>query len=383
MRILINTISTKKQSGGAIQIAYNFILKTLEANTSDIEWYYVVSSDLNDILGDKFKDKLGETYFVFPTQPDFNGTYSKVKKALGKLESALKPDVVYTITAPSYFSFKAPEVMRFTNPWVTHPNKYSWASLPFSEKIRQKLYCSFQKLLMRKASFFITQTETTKQGIVRVTGIDQSKVKVVNNVLPSIFNKIDNTGYQSDGNWVDIACVGAPVPHKNMEIIPSVLKELMALGINSVRFHTTIPEELPIWNKIKKELSLNGLSNRVVNHGRLSQQDLGEMYKHCQLCFLPTLLEVFSASTLEAIYFKLGIVATDFPFNKEVLGDDALYYEPMNAKAAAKEFAIFVNDKNLLNEYVEKSQARLNLYGDYNKHFNAIVAFLKECNAKS
>lgn len=88
MKILINTISTKKHSGGAFQISQNFMLKSLEH--SDVEWYYVASQDLDDAIGDKFAHLKGERYFIFPTQPDFKGSYNRVKKELAKLEDKIQ-----------------------------------------------------------------------------------------------------------------------------------------------------------------------------------------------------------------------------------------------------------------------------------------------------
>ena len=102
------------------------------------------------------------------------------------------------------------------------------------------------------------------------------------------------------------------------------------------------------------------------------------MYQRCQLCFLPTLLEVFSASTVEAMYFNLPIVATDFPFNTEVLADSCLYYEPKNAKEAAKQFAKLISDRALQEKLKEKMKIQLGKYGDCDKHFNAIKEYLLE-----
>ena len=103
MRILVNTISTKKNAGGAFQIANNFVRKTLEH--PDIDWIYVTSKDLDAILPDEMKGK--GNYYVYPTQPDFKGSYKRVKHELRELERKVRPDVVYSITAPSYFSFEA------------------------------------------------------------------------------------------------------------------------------------------------------------------------------------------------------------------------------------------------------------------------------------
>lgn len=375
MRILINTISTKKYAGGAFQISQNFMLRSLE--DSDIEWYYITSKDVDDAIGEKFAHLKGTKYFVFPTQPDFRGSYRRVKKELAELEVKINPDVVYSITAPSYFTFKTKEVMRFTNPWVTHPNKYSWSTYSFNSKIKQWLYCLNQRRLMRAAYAFITQTETTKKGIMRITGKSSEKVCVVSNVLPGVFKSMDNTPIVED-DYVNIACVGNPVPHKNFDILPDVLIELKNKGINNVRFHTTIPFNDPLNRKLEKKIVELGMMNNWKNHGRISQKELGVMYQHCQLCFLPTLLEVFSASTVEAMFFQLPIVATNFPFNTEVLADSCLYYEPKNAKEAAKQIAKLISNNELQEKLKEKMQDQLVKYGNYDKHFNAIKEYLVE-----
>lgn len=373
MKVLVNTISTKKQSGGAFQIAYNFLMNTIKH--PEIEWCYVTSEDLDAILGDGVKRR--PNYFVFPTQPDFKHSYNRVKKELAELEDGLKPDVVYSITAPSYFTFKAPEVMRFTNPTVAHPNKYSWKVLPLMGKLRLLVYGWNQKRLIRKANFFVTQTETTKKGILRITGLPEKNVCVVKNVLPTVFATTETGHIETSDSRIHIACVGAPVPHKNFDIIPDVLLNLKENGIENVCFHVTIPEGDVMMDKIKAKMRTNGLDMSCVkNHGRMPQKELAEMYRRCTLCFLPTLLEVFSVSTLEAMFFDLKIVATNFAFNTEVLDDAALYYEPMNAKDAADKLARLINNMELQTELSEKMKNRLALFDNYDNHFNAIEKFL-------
>lgn len=373
MRILVNTISTKKNAGGAFQIANNFVRKTLEH--PDIDWIYVTSKDLDAILPDEMKGK--GNYYVYPTQPDFKGSYKRVKHELRELERKVRPDVVYSITAPSYFSFEAVEVMRFTNPWVTHPNKYSWAVLSIGKRFKMWLYCLNQKRLIRNAHYFVTQTETTKQGLLRITGVPSENVAVVSNVLPAFFTHQDNSHINAS-EWCDFACVGAPVPHKNFDIIPDVLLELKKRGVEKVRFHTTIPEDDPMWRLIYSKLSVNHLEQNVVNYGRVSQAELAQMYRKCSYCFLPTLLEVFSASTIEAMFFGLKIVATDFPFNREVLGDSCLYYEPMNAADAAIKIMNLIDDKAMQDDLSMKMKSHLTLYDKYDKHFDLILGFLKK-----
>ena len=78
MKVIINTISTKKHAGGAFQISQNFMLKSLEH--SDVEWFHITSQDVDDAMWKDFESLRGSRYFVFPTQPDFRGSYKQVKK---------------------------------------------------------------------------------------------------------------------------------------------------------------------------------------------------------------------------------------------------------------------------------------------------------------
>lgn len=375
MKIAVNTISTKKIAGGAYQIAYNFLMETLKSH-DNVEWLYITSADVDEAVGEEFEQLKGKQYFVFPTQPDFRNTYSAVKKELAQWESVYKPDVIYTISSPCYFTFKAPEVMRFANAWVTNPNKYAWRVLPLKAWLRMKLYRINQLQMLRKAKYIITQSETVGKGLVRILGLPENNVNVVPNVLPKVFYsiKVEKT---LDDKFVDIACVAAPFPHKNLLIIPKVLRALKEKNsIQNVRFHLTIPDDDATLKSIVKESTRNGLDGCIVNHGRCSQKQLGEIYNHCSICFLPTLLETFSATSLEAMYFGLNIVATDFEFNREIIKDAGLYYQPEDAEDAANKIASFINDPQMCCIMQEKMQNRLTLYNNYENHFNEIKGFL-------
>ena len=351
------------------------MMETLK-HQNDVEWYYLTSEDVDEALGDDFKHLKGSQYFVFPTQPDFRDSYGRVKKELAQWEVDYKIDVIYTISSPCYFSFKTPEVMRFANAWVTNPNKYAWQAMPFKDWLRMKLYRVNQMRMLRKAKYIITQSETVGKGLVQKLGLPEQQVKVVPNVLPKVFNTIA-VEKTLDTKYVDIACVAAPFPHKNLIIIPRVIKALKdKYGITNVRVHLTIPEEDATFKHIVTETAGYGFEGSIVNHGRCPQKQLSDVYNHCSICFLPSLLETFSATSLEAMYFGLSIVATDFEFNREVIQDAGLYYQPDNAEDAADKIATIIQDDSLYEELQEKMKKRLAVYSDYGKHFKAIKDFL-------
>ena len=225
MRILINVVNARNVGGG-LQVVHNFLLGTQKIVRQDVEWYYAVSECLNSVyLDDTFKSKVKGRYYVYPNQPDFFRTYRRVQKELSRLENEIKPDVIYTILGPSYNFFKCREVIRFVHPWVVTSNPYAWSTLTFKAKIRMKLHIQILKILVKRIPFIVTQTEAVKQGLIKELGKNPDSIRVVNNVLPAIYSSLDNTPIYEDTKWVEIPAIGGG-EHKNLDIIPYVLKEL-------------------------------------------------------------------------------------------------------------------------------------------------------------
>lgn len=378
MKILINAICAKRHAGGGFQISLNFVRTALTDTTAGVEWYFLLS----DHVAEALSLEINEQIFIFPAQPDFNNSYCSVRKSIHKIEDTVKPDVVYSLVAPSYFIFKSKEVMRYTNPWVVHPNPYARKTLSFTGKLRNVAYIAIHKYLLRKCKYFITQTNYTAKCIAEIARVPQENVCVVSNVLPAIYKSLDNTPI-SDPKWINITSVAAPFPHKNLDIIPEVLRELQDNhGIKNVRFHVTIPNDSSVWKAIESRLTELNMQERVINHGRMSQEKLAELYRSAQVMFLPTLLEVFSASIIEAMYFDMKIVASDFPFNSSVIGDAGFLFEPTDAKDAADKIAEIIMNPRLQQKLSERMSEKLKIYGDYQAHFDDIKTFLMNIAAK-
>lgn len=386
MKIVINTISTKKYSGGAYQIASNFLLAALRYREKDVELFYLTSTDLDEKIGIHFQELRNNHYFVYPTQPNFLKDYRSVRAAVLAWEKKYEPDVIYSITSPCYIHFKSKEVMRFTNPWVATSNKYAWGTLSWKDRLIKYLYCLNQRRIIRGAPYFITQTEAVKQGLLRVTHAQENNVCVVNNVLPNFFSSGINTEHinSADSN-IHIACIAAPVPHKNLDIVPRILKILRDdHQIKNVVFHLTADPQSEVWKKIEQERCRFSLDdNLIVNHGRMEQDELAVLYRKCDFSLLPTLLEVFSATPLESMFFKLNMIASDFDFNREVMGDCALYYPPTDATKAAEQIVKYIHDKKLRDEHKARMPRQLERFGTYQRHFSCIMDFLKKVGSNS
>lgn len=378
MKILINVVNARNVGGG-LQVVHNFLLGTQQFARPDVEWYYAVSECLDSkYLDEIFKTKANSHYHVFPNQPDFLHTYRRVQNELRQLENDINPDVIYTILGPCYNFFKNREVIRFVHPWVVTSNPYAWSTLPFKTKIRMKIHILLLKKLVRRIPFIVTQNEAVKQGLIKELGKNPEHIRVINNVLPAVYASLENTPIEEQTSWVEIPVVGGG-EHKNLDIIPYVLKELEeSYGIKNYRFHITLPQSSPVLPVIEKKIKEFGFEDRIVNHGNLKQQDLAILYRSCKISFLPSVLEVFSASTIESMYFQLPTVATNLSFNTEVFADSCLYYTPKNFKGAASQIVKAVTDEKLRSELCDKMKKQLLRFNSFEKYFNDTVDFLIE-----
>jgi glycosyltransferase involved in cell wall biosynthesis len=57
---------------------------------------------------------------------------------------------------------------------------------------------------------------------------------------------------------------------------------------------------------------------------------LANYYRHSSALILPTLLESFTATYLEAMQFDCPVLTSDLDFAREVCGEAAIYFDPWN-----------------------------------------------------
>jgi glycosyltransferase involved in cell wall biosynthesis len=74
----------------------------------------------------------------------------------------------------------------------------------------------------------------------------------------------------------------------------------------------------------------------IVFTGRLSQQEIAEIYKKAKVHVLPSWFETCGLSTLEAAAMGCNVVITDRGYTREYFGDDAFYCEPSDPASILK-----------------------------------------------
>lgn len=370
MKIIINTATINQ--GGAVQVALNLINYTI--NDPKHNYYYIIPKI---IKSSGFLDLTNQDYIVVDKSPAKILNARSTKKKMKKFEARVRPDIIYSVGAPSYVFFKNLEVLRLTNPGIIGLNKIAWSTFSLFEKIKLIVRVKIQKRFIKKTHYIITQTEAAKKNINQNLKISKKNIVVIPNTYSSVFKpKRSNP----KTNKLNILCLSAPYPHKNLSIIPLVARELLLKGIINFIFFITIPAHIDNKEvrKLQHYIKKYNLEKNIVNLGKVNLEDCPDLYEMASIVFLPTLLEIFSATHIEAIAMNVPIVTTDMDFCHEVCKGGALYFRPKDYKHAASQIYRLYHNSKLRENLVKKQETIIETFPKSNEIYCRHITALEK-----
>lgn len=156
-----------------------------------------------------------------------------------------------------------------------------------------------------------------------------------------------------------LLCMARYYPHKNLEIIVETFSQYRDLlrGVVCV---------LPIEkgqgdgaSALIKRIHAERLEDLITCVGVIPQKRLGEFYLAADVMILPTLLESFSGTYLEAMQLDRPILTSERDFAREVCGDAAFYIDPLSPSSIKAGILELKNNSALREELVSKGRKRL------------------------
>ena len=95
----------------------------------------------------------------------------------------------------------------------------------------------------------------------------------------------------------------------------------------------------------------------------VNDEELINLYRNAQALILPSFMEGFGLTALEAMANKCLVLASDIPAIKEVCGESAIYFDPYNIKDISKKMeAILLKDSNHFTQIIQKGLERARMF---------------------
>jgi len=374
MKILVNASTIVV--GGGIQNTFSFVREALNDDAGH-EWHLALSESVASELQREFPEAAAKArIFANATTPARNRA---ARCRLQAIEAEIQPDCVFTYNGPAYVKFRAPHLLGFATPWVTHPSWLAYRTLSFPiEWIKTALASKYKAHWFRFADSWVTETNVSKSGLARRLGLDANQVFVVSNSCgPYYFAQQCERPFPRPGGVLRLLCFAAAYPHKRLELLPLVAQKLDLLcpGLN-FEFVVTLPEDSPTLLAIRKNAAALGVSSRIKNEGRIGVTDGPQLYQSCDVCFMPTVLETFSATYPEAMAMGLPIVTSDVQFASDVCQDAALYFEANDAAAAAECIRRLITDEATWRGLIAKGKTVLSGLPTARQKYDAYMRIL-------
>lgn len=282
----------------------------------------------------------------------------KLHSVLKRFERRIDPSCVFTVFGPSYWKPLSPHLMGFARVLFIYDDYKYFKKLSVFKKIILKLESVVILFLFRReGSILIVETEDAKQRLKRK--IKKDKIEVVSNTCGTHFylnkeflNKLPDRNHE-----IRLLTPSIYYPHKNIESIPLVLDVLNKKGIDNIKFVLTLDKKdynmvIPAkWEK------------RVYNVGHVPVDECPSLYDECDFLYLPTLLEIFSASYPEAMVMQKPILTSDLSFAHSICGNAALYFDPYSPIDIANKIEKLMGDNELQRKLIENGDIRLKTFG--------------------
>jgi glycosyltransferase involved in cell wall biosynthesis len=203
------------------------------------------------------------------------------------------------------------------------------------KRLKTRLKFWIQGIFFKRADFLVVELEHVKEGLIRVLGIPADRIHVIRNCISSI--------YLNDSTWQSVVMpkvegflclgfLGRNYLHKNTSIFPKVVLALERIYGLKARFYVTFTEKE--WADCTSDFR-----SVCTNIGPLSVTQCPRFYQALDGVVFPSLLECFSAVPLEAMAMERPLFASDRPFNRDVCGTYAHYFDPLDAVSVASVIA--------------------------------------------
>ncbi len=348
MNILINASNLKV--GGGIQVA-DSVFRELP-KYGEHRFVIVYSDALS-----KSADEAGKNDNIIAVRYNMPSDWRSIlfgrNLFLDELVSKEGVEVVITLFGPSRWRPRVRHLLGFARAQLLLPESPYWTKQAVKKDWKLKLKLRLLKRQFDKDSEeYYTESPFISERLLNL--YSNKKVYTISNTCNQVFNSPelwDKSVELPQFSGYRLLTIAANYPHKNLEIIPAVI-DVLEQSYPDFKFQFVLSIN-------KDELWSNKTySERYDKHihfmGKVSVSQCPFLYKQCDAMFLPTLLECFSASYVEAMKMQKPILTSDLGFARGICGEAAVYFDPMSAKDIAEKIYLLASNSKLQENLVEK-----------------------------
>jgi glycosyltransferase involved in cell wall biosynthesis len=224
-------------------------------------------------------------------------------------------------------------------------------------------YRAMMHACSRMAARIITDSEYSRDEIVRYLHADAAKIEVIYPGVDPAFQRVtDSTQFAAVRAKYGLArefilCVGIYKPRKNHAGLLRAFQRFLQSGGNAqLVIAGPMAEGEASLRQLAAELEI---AQHVVFAGFVNEADLHTLYSAASVYVCPSFYEGFGFTVLEAMACGTPVVCSSATSLPEVAGQGALYADPHKPQEIASQLLIIFGDPDLRNSLIERGRQNL------------------------
>ena len=232
---------------------------------------------------------------------------------------------------------------------------------PILYKIKYLAYKFVIWLGVLRAKKVITVSNYSKKEIVEYFKIEEEKIDVTYEACDGVEQGQLKIPEQESLKKLGITkpfilYVGNAYPHKNLEILLEVVREI-DLDCQLV----FVGKEDYFYKRLKNMVGKEE-QGKVVFTDFVTEAVLADLYRGAHLYIFPSFIEGFGLPGLEAMNYRLPVVASNSSCLEEIYGDAAIYFNPREKNDIIEKIKQVYFDKALRGKLKEKGLLQVKKY---------------------
>lgn len=224
-------------------------------------------------------------------------------------------------------------------------------------KAKQMVGSYVFKKIAKTSEFIITPTKFTQQEYIEFSGSNTDKVVVTYESADKVSEKLETYKPLVGENY--IMYVGQQSAHKNLRKLMSahqlLLKDMPDLKLVLVGKLTEFGQKNKAWAEEQNY-------KNIVFTDFVSDNQLAWLYKNTAAYVFPSLMEGFGLPPLEAMHYDAPVVSSNATCMPEVLGEAAIYFDPLDEDEMASQIKKVLVDPTLQKKLILSGKKQLKKY---------------------
>ena len=197
-------------------------------------------------------------------------------------------------------------------------------------------------LAVKTSQHILTVSEFSKSEILGFYPfLKPERISVIYNAIDeNLFRPLTSAiSHQPSSPFV--LCVSSLDPRKNFARLIEA-----CLGLTSAKLYI-----VGKYNRVfSQNMDLDTTSDHIQFLGRVSDEELVRFYNEAACFVFPSLYEGFGLPPLEAMACGCPVLVSDIPVEREVCGDAALYFNPLEPSEILRIITQYLNDADVIKE---------------------------------